>query len=215
MACKLHATQVKPPCTEDGFTVLPFHFSCLRMSSLRFSFIRHSNRLYWILCHKISLLAWLSPGSLAETHDTLKRPQQMPMICKMIKQCSKETAHWVSVKQAIMQLSTARQCSIVSYLCSNAYAPWMLVVQQQPLRPEPGVIWVVTLCCHVCGVTHHVQWDYVQQGVTGCMKTISERQAGVLDTLACCPWDPDICSLNHSRHGHCPLMINCHQYGVV
>ncbi len=127
-------------------------------------------------------------------------------ICNAIKQYSKETAHWMSMKQAVMQLSTAWQRSILSYLCSNAYAPWVLVIQQQPFRPEPGVVWVVTLCCHVCGVAHHVQGDYVQQGVTGCMETISERQAGVLDTLACCPWDPDIRSLDHSRHGQFLLL---------
>ena len=121
-------------------------------------------------------------------------------VCIMIKQHSKETAHWMSTKQA--HLYTARQCYIVSHLGSNAYAPWMFVIQQQPFRPEPGVIWVVTLCCHVCRVAHHVQWNHIQQGMTGCMKTISERQAGVLDTLACCPWDPDVCSLKKSRHGH-------------
>ncbi len=127
-------------------------------------------------------------------------------VCNMIKQCSKGIAHWVSTKQSVMQLSTARQHSIAPYLCSNAYAPWMLVIQQQPFWAEPGVVWVVTLCCHVCRVAHHVQWDHIQQGMTGCMKTISERQAKVLDTLACCPWDPDVCSLEHSRHGQFHLV---------
>lgn len=139
----------------------------------------------------------------------------MPAICKMFKQYSKEIAHWVSTEQAIMQLSTAWQRPIVSYLCSNAYAPWVLVIQQQPFRPEPGVVWVVTLCCHVCGVAHHVEWDYVQQGMTGCMETISERQAGILDTLACCPWNPDICSLKKSRQSQFPLVKRCHWCGVV
>ncbi len=127
-------------------------------------------------------------------------------VCNMIKQYSKETTHWASTEQAVMHLSTAWERSILSYLCSNAYAPGMLVIQQQPFRPKPGVVWVVTLCRHVCGVAHHVQRDYVQQGMTGCMKTISERQAGVLDTLACCPWDPDIRSLKKSRHGQFHLV---------
>jgi len=128
---------------------------------------------------------------------------------------SNNTAKKLLLEQAIIQLSTAWQCSILSYLGSNAYAPWMLVIQQQPFRPEPGVIWVVTLCCHVCGVTHHVQRDYVQQGMTGCMETISERQASVLDTLACCPWNPDIRSLKNSRHAQVLLISGCHWYGVI
>ncbi len=135
-----------------------------------------------------------------------KRPQQNTTNWQHHQTIQQKTAHWVSTEQGFMQRSIARQGCIVSHLGSNAYAPWMLVIQQQPFRPEPGVIWVVTLCCHVCGVAHHVQWDYVQQGMTGRMETISERQAGVLDTLACCPWNPDIRSLDHSNFPLCETM---------
>lgn len=84
----------------------------------------------------------------------------------------------------------------------------MLVIQQQPLRPETGVIGVVTLGCHVCGVAHHVQGDHIQQCMTGCMQAVSEGQTGVLDALASCPWHSDVRSLQEGT-GDTVLSMLC------
>ena len=71
----------------------------------------------------------------------------------------------------------------------------MLVIQQQALRPESGVIWVVTLSCHVSGVAHHVQRNHIQQCMASCMQAISEGQPRILDPLSCRPGDSDVRSL--------------------
>ena len=91
------------------------------------------------------------------------------------------------------------------HLGGNAYAPWVLVIQQQPLGSEAGVIRVVTLCSHVCGIAHHVKRHNVQQCVTGRMQPISERQASILDTLAGSSWYSDVSCL-HSANNRCACL---------
>ena len=81
------------------------------------------------------------------------------------------------------------------YLCGETDAPRVLVIQQEPLRPEAGVIRVVTLGSHVCGVAHHVEGDDVQQSMTGCVQAIPEGQPCIPDPLPRSPGDSDVSCL--------------------
>ena len=85
------------------------------------------------------------------------------------------------------------------HLRSNSYAPWVLIIQQQPLGPEASVIRVVTFCRHISCVAHHVQRNHIQQSMTGCMQAISEGQPCCLDALAGRSGHPDVCSLHPLR----------------
>lgn len=67
-----------------------------------------------------------------------------------------------------------------AYLSCQSNTPRVFVIQQQPLRSEPGVIGVVTLCAHVCAVADHVQGQHVEQGVAGGMHRLSEGDVGGL-----------------------------------
>lgn len=126
--------------------------------------------------------------------------------------CSKAKASSSLVTQQQPLKSTGHtmnpNATVHHYLCSEPNATWMLVIQQQPLRPEAGVIWVVALGSHVCGVAHHVQRDDIQQGMASCMQTIPEGQPSIPNPLPCSPGDTNVGCL------HCTsTMLGLHYMG--
>ena len=81
------------------------------------------------------------------------------------------------------------------HLLSQAYSARVLIINQDALRAEPGVIWVVAFRAHVAAVTHQEQWQHVEHRVAGGMQPIAERHPRLLHLLAGAAGNPDVSSL--------------------